>query len=136
MEIKQVKRLLLMNALSTLQRKWIDSVDCSQYETALKAIDKASNERKLKRNRATIEIQFSCSTPRSELIRAGRVKRGVYTTEEVMKILNVCRSTACSVIRDMREAYNLPGEYPTGRIPKKAFNEWCRLNNKMQKANK
>lgn len=37
--------------LIRINKRWIDSISCSVYDQVLSAIDRASNSKKLKRNR-------------------------------------------------------------------------------------
>lgn len=55
--------------------------------------------------------------------------RSYYNAEDIMKLLDVSRSKAYSMIRSMRaellETEQISACYPSGRIPKKYFNERC-----------
>lgn len=58
-----------------------------------------------------------------------REVRSYYKAEDIMDMLDVSRSKAYSMIRDMRAELLALGRisncYPSGRIPKKYFDERC-----------
>lgn len=60
-----------------------------------------------------------------------RKDRSYYDQEDVRRLLGVSRSQAYKIIKEMREQSIKEGilfdGYPSGKIPKKIFNEQCMI---------